>query len=115
MLQHWVRDRTRGEKIPLEYIVKTQTSDTADAYGLKDRGRLAPGYRADINVIDMDGLRLHPPEMVHDLPTGARRLVQRADGYRYTICKGEVVFRDGKATGARPGVLIRGPQAAPAA
>ncbi len=115
MLQHWVRDRTRGDKIPLEYIVKTQTSDTADAYGLKDRGRLAPGYRADINVIDMDGLKLHPPEMVHDLPTGARRLVQRADGYRYTICKGEVVFRDGKATGARPGVLIRGPQAAPAA
>lgn len=113
MLQHWVRDRTRGDKIPLEYIVQTQSSDTADAYGLEDRGRLAPGYRADVNLIDMEALELLAPTMAYDLPTEARRLVQRANGYRYTICAGEVVFEDGTATGARPGRLIRGPQAAP--
>ena len=113
MLQHWARDRSRGDRIPLEEIVKTQTGDTAQAYGLLDRGRIAPGYRADLNVIDFEGLRLHAPEMAYDLPTDARRLVQRADGYKYTVCRGEVVFQDGKATGALPGRLIRGPQAAP--
>lgn len=84
------------------------TSDTASLYGLGDRGVLAPGYRADLNVIDFDGLVLHRPEMVHDLPGGARRLMQLADGYDATIVAGEVVMRNGTDTGARPGRLIRG-------
>jgi len=83
-------------------------------YGMLDRGLLKPGYRADINVIDYDALTLSPPEMVFDLPAGGRRLVQRATGYDYTICLGEVIVRDGEPTEARPGGLVRGPQAAPA-
>ena len=89
-----------------------QTQRTAEFYGLADRGVLAEGMKADINVIDFEGLRIHTPEMVHDLPAEGRRLVQRIDGYRYTLCAGEVIFEDGKATDARPGKLIRGPQAA---
>jgi N-acyl-D-aspartate/D-glutamate deacylase len=113
LLTHWVRDRTRGERLPIELAVKRQTSDTAKFYGLKDRGVLAPGMKADVNVIDLDGLRLHPPEMVFDLPAGGRRLVQHVDGYKYTVVSGEVTFEDGKQTGAMPGKLIRGPQPAP--
>jgi N-acyl-D-amino-acid deacylase len=114
MLTHWVRDRSRGERLPIELAVKRQTSDTAKFYGLHDRGALVPGMKADLNVIDLDGLRLHPPQMVFDLPAGGRRLIQRADGYKYTVVSGEVTFEDGNATGAMPGKLIRGPQAAPA-
>ena len=113
MLTHWVRDRSRGERLPIELAVKRQTSDTAKFYGLKDRGLLAPGMKADVNVIDLDGLRLHPPEMVFDLPAGGRRLVQHVDGYKYTVVSGEVTFEGGVQTGAMPGKLIRGPQPAP--
>ncbi len=108
MLTHWVRDRTRGERLPLELVVRKMTSDTASLYGLGDRGVLAPGYRADVNVIDLDGMVLHRPEMVYDLPGGARRLLQHADGYDATIVAGEVIMRNGADTGARPGRLIRG-------
>jgi N-acyl-D-aspartate/D-glutamate deacylase len=113
MLTHWVRDRSRGERLPIEFAVKRQTSDTAKFYGLHDRGVLAPGMKADVNVIDLEGLKLHPPQMVFDLPAGGRRLIQRADGYKYTVVSGEVTFQDGKPTEAMPGKLIRGPQPAP--
>jgi N-acyl-D-aspartate/D-glutamate deacylase len=115
MLTHWTRDRTRGPTFSLESMVKTCSSETARAYGLLDRGRLAPGYRADVNVIDYDQLQLGAPYMAHDLPTGARRLLQRAGGYRYTLVAGEIAFESGKPTDARQGRLIRGPQAAPPA
>jgi N-acyl-D-aspartate/D-glutamate deacylase len=89
------------------------TSETASLYGLLDRGLVAPGYQADLNVIDWQALRLHRPEMAHDLPGGARRLLQRADGYDATILRGEVVMERGEPTGATPGRLLRGPQPAP--
>ena len=108
MLTHWVRDRSRGEKVPLEFAVKRMSKDTAELYGFEDRGVVAPGMRADLNVIDVDGLRLLPPEMVFDLPAGGRRFMQRAEGYRYTICGGEVTFENDEATGATPGRLVRG-------
>jgi N-acyl-D-aspartate/D-glutamate deacylase len=82
--------------------------------GLRDRGLVAPGYKADLNVIDFDGLRLHPPEMRFDLPAGGKRLVQRADGYLATIVSGAVVYRDGEPTGDLPGRLVRGAQPVPA-
>lgn len=113
LLTHWVRDRPRG-RVPLERAVKAMTRDTAVLVGLHDRGVLAPGYRADINVIDLDGLRLHAPEVVFDLPAGGRRLMQRADGYRFTMLGGEIVSRDGEATGTLPGRLIRGARPDPA-
>ena len=113
LLTHWARDRSRGEGIPLEAVVKLQTKDTAEVYGFGDRGVIAPGMKADINVIDFDGLTLHAPEMVHDLPAGGRRLIQRVDGYRATICSGEVIFENGEPTGAMPGKLVRGPQPNP--
>ena len=103
MLAHWVRDRTRGPRLPLEYVVKRQTSDTADFFGFRDRGRLRPGLKADVNVIDFDGLRLHAPQMIFDLPAGGRRLVQHVDGYDMTICSGTPIFEKGEETGARPG------------
>jgi N-acyl-D-amino-acid deacylase len=115
MLQHWVRDRTRGERLPLEIAVKRQTTDTARFYGLNDRGALQPGMKADVNVIDLEALTLHAPQMVFDLPAGGRRLIQRADGYKYTVVSGEVIYENGEATGALPGKLIRGPQPAPRA
>jgi N-acyl-D-amino-acid deacylase len=87
------------------------TSRPAEVYGLADRGVLAVGKRADLNVIDLDALDLHLPEVRYDLPTDAKRVVQRADGYDITVCAGEVTFRSGRATDARPGTLIRGPQA----
>ena len=110
MLTHWVRDRERGERLSLEYAVKLQTSETANAYGLKDRGLLAPGMRADLNIIDFENLRLHAPEAVHDLPASGRRLVQKVDGYKATIQSGQVTYENGSATGLLPGKLIRGPQ-----
>ncbi|MEE3325795.1 MAG: amidohydrolase family protein [Myxococcota bacterium] len=110
MLTHWARDRSRGEKIPVEWVVKKMTSETAELYGLKDRGRIEEGFKADLNLIDHSALRLDLPELVHDLPGGARRLVQQAHGYAATIVSGEITFRDGQETGARPGVLVRGPQ-----
>ncbi len=110
LLTHWVRDRDRGERIPLEVAIKRQTHDTAQLYGLNDRGVLAPGMKADLNLIEFDRLRLHPPEMVFDLPANGRRFVQRADGYRYTIVSGEITFENGEPTGEMPGKVIRGPQ-----
>ena len=106
MLTHWARDRAEG--IPLEQAVRMITSDTAELYGLGDRGVLAPGKVGDVNLIDLDGLRLHRPEMVHDLPGDARRFVQRADGYRATVKAGEVTLLDGEDQGVRPGKLLRG-------
>ncbi len=107
MLTHWGRDRSRGPRLPLEQLVKMQTSATADFFGFHDRGRLAPGLRADINLIDFDRLQLHQPEIIHDLPAGGRRLVQRADGYRATLVAGVPTFENGEETGARPGRLVR--------
>lgn len=113
MLTHWVRDRTRGETVPLEMVVHRMTQDTARLYGLLDRGVLAPGYKADVNLIDVDNVRLLPPRMVHDLPGGGRRLVQKSEGYVANVVAGEVVMESGEATGALPGRLLRGPQAVP--
>ncbi|HEX4776778.1 MAG TPA: amidohydrolase family protein [Acidimicrobiia bacterium] len=107
LLTHWTRDRSRGERIALEEAVRLQTSRTAAVYGFRDRGTLAPGLRADVNVIDVDGLTVHEPEMVFDLPAGGRRLVQHVDGYEATICAGEVTFEAAEPTGARPGRLVR--------
>jgi N-acyl-D-amino-acid deacylase len=107
MLTHWGRDRKRGPGLPLEYMVKRQTSETADFFGFHDRGRLEPGKRADINLIDFDRLRLHPPEVVNDLPAGGKRLVQRVEGYEATLVAGTPVFERGEHTGAKPGRLVR--------
>lgn len=109
MLQHWVRDRV-GQRITLENAIKRQCHDTARLYGLNDRGMLKPGYLADINIIDMDRLRLSKPWLAFDLPAGGRRLLQKADGYVATVKAGVVTFREGKMTGALPGVVVRGPQ-----
>jgi N-acyl-D-aspartate/D-glutamate deacylase len=115
LLTHWVRDRQRGPRLDLSEAVHRQTAATAEAVGLGDRGVLAPGYRADINVVDLDALKISPPRIVHDLPTGGKRLVQRADGYRHTLVAGTEVMTDGTWTGATPGRLVRGPQPAPTA
>ena len=108
LLTHWARDRHRGEKLPLEYVVRKQCHDTAELFGLGDRGTIEVGKKADINVIDMDALTLHAPQMVYDLPAGGRRLMQRASGYAATIVSGVVTRLDGVDTGARPGRLVRG-------
>jgi N-acyl-D-amino-acid deacylase len=108
MLTHWTRDRSRGETLPLEYVVKKQTHDTARLYGLSDRGTVEPGALADFNLIDYDGLKLETPYVPHDLPAGGRRLLQRATGYAMTIKKGTVTFEDGAPTGELPGRLLRG-------
>jgi N-acyl-D-aspartate/D-glutamate deacylase len=113
MLTHWVRDRTRGPCVDLATAVRWMTTDTADLYGLHDRGRIAPGYRADLNVIDHEHLQMGQPEMVFDLPAGGRRLMQRATGYVATVVAGETTIRDDEPTGALPGRLIRGEQPAP--
>jgi N-acyl-D-aspartate/D-glutamate deacylase len=115
MVTHWTRDRTRGEKLPLGRVVRMQTRDTAEAVGLLDRGRLKPGYRADINVIDYRKLKLHAPQVVYDLPAGGRRLIQRASGYVASVVGGEVTYRDGEPTEKLPGRLVRGARAAPLA
>ncbi len=110
MLAFWTRDRTRGPRLELEHVVRRQTSETAACFGLNDRGVLKPGFRADVNVIDYDNLRLERPEVVYDLPAGGRRLLQRAVGYRSTIVNGVPIVHGGQRTGALPGRLIRGPQ-----
>jgi N-acyl-D-aspartate/D-glutamate deacylase len=110
---HWTRDRTRGPKLSLEHMIKAQCRDTAETVGLYDRGLVQPGYRADLNVIDHGRLTLKAPSVAYDLPTGGRRLIQRASGYTATIVAGQVTYRDGEPTGALPGRLLRGAQAAP--
>ena len=115
LLTHWARDRSRGEKIPLEMLVKWQTQDTAATVGLNDRGVLRPGYKGDVNIIDFEGLKLHAPKIVYDLPAGGRRLGQAAEGYRATIVSGVMTYKDGVPTGKLPGKLIRGAQKAPVA
>ncbi len=107
MLQHWVRDRTRGERFTVEEAVRMLSQEPADLYGFSDRGVVEPGRRADLNVIDLDRLRLHMPRIENDLPTGAPRLLQSADGYQATLVGGQVTSREGQDTGARPGGLIR--------
>jgi N-acyl-D-amino-acid deacylase len=107
MLIHWARDRSRGPRLPLEMMVKRQTSETADFFGFHDRGRLAVGKKADVNVIDYEALRLHIPEVRYDLPMNGRRLVQRVDGYRNTFVSGVPTFENGVYTGATPGRLVR--------
>ncbi|MGB5416787.1 MAG: amidohydrolase family protein [Polyangiales bacterium] len=106
LMTHWARDRDHG-RIPLERIIQMQAHDTARFLGLRDRGRLAPGLRADINIIDFDSLELLPPTMVADLPAGGQRLMQHAKGYIATLVNGEVITKDGRLTGARPGRLVR--------
>ena len=110
MLTHWVRDRSRGEPIPLEHAVRLQTRRTAELFGFRDRGLIAPGHLADINVIDFDGLSLGPVTVAYDLPAGGRRLIQRTTGYVATVKSGVVVRDHDEPTGERPGVLLRGPQ-----
>jgi N-acyl-D-aspartate/D-glutamate deacylase len=112
MLQHWVRDR-EGHRMPLERAIKRQCHDTARLYGFEDRGVLAPGLLADLNVIDLESLQLNLPTVAFDLPAGGRRLLQTASGYDCTIKSGQVTFRDGVATGEYPGRVIRGPQPEP--
>ena len=107
IMTHWGRDRTRGDKLPLEFIVKSLTSSTAEAFGMFDRGYLKEGMIADVNIIDFDSLRLHRPEAIFDLPAGGRRLVQRPEGYETTIKAGEIIFDNGTHTGALPGKLVR--------
>ena len=108
LLTHWARDRHRGPRFSLEYVVRKQTLDTATLYGLSDRGVLAVGKKADINVIDMQALQLDVPRMAYDLPAGGRRLVQGARGYDATVVSGVITRRHGVDTGARPGRLLRG-------
>ena len=113
MLTHWVRDRSRGDRLDLEWVVKKQTHDTARLYGLEDRGTLEIGMLGDVNIIDFENLRLEPPVVISDLPAGGRRIVQRAQGYVATIKRGVVTYRHGQATGKLPGILLRGAQAPP--
>src|SRR5580658_8391637 len=108
MLTHWTRDRTRGDRLPLERLVKKQTHDTARLYGLGDRGTVEVGSVADLNLIDYDSLQMGNPTVVNDLPAGGARLLQGASGYAETIKSGVTTFTDGKETGARPGTLLRG-------
>ena len=107
MLTHWSRDRSRGPKLPVEMPIKRQTSETADFFGLSDRGRLTPGLRADINIIDYDKLQVQKPELVHDMPANGRRFVQKVDGYEATFVAGTQIFERGTHTGALPGKLVR--------
>ncbi len=113
LLTHWCRDRTRGERLEIPFVVRAQCRDTALALGLADRGLLAPGYRGDLNVVDFERLQLSPPEMHFDLPAGGRRLLQRATGYVSTVVAGEEVYAEGEPTGALPGRLIRGARPEP--
>jgi N-acyl-D-amino-acid deacylase len=115
LLTYWVRDREKGERFPIEWIVHQQTQKTAAFYDMHDRGVIAPGMKADVNVIDLDALHIHAPQMVDDLPARGKRLIQKIDGYRYTIQTGQVTYEEGAPTGALPGRLIRGPQARPTA
>jgi N-acyl-D-aspartate/D-glutamate deacylase len=108
MITHWTRDRTRGERLPIEWVIKRLSADNAAALGLSDRGTLKVGKKADLNVIDHARLQAHAPEVRYDLPAGGRRLVQTTEGYEATIVSGQVVQREGQATGALPGQLVRG-------
>ena len=108
LLTHWARDRHRGEKLSLEYVIRKQSRDTAYLFGLGDRGTIEPGKKADVNVIDMDALTLHPAAMAWDLPAGGNRILQGASGYAATIVSGTVTRRKDVDTGARPGRLVRG-------
>src|SRR5258707_8510679 len=112
MLLHWGRDRRRGPRLPLELLVKRQTSETADFFGLQDRGRLTPGLRADVNLIDFEGLRLYQPELVNDLPAGGPHFGERDDGYLATLLAAKPTIQRGKRTRAipRPLRLVRPPQ-----
>jgi N-acyl-D-aspartate/D-glutamate deacylase len=114
-ITHWTRDRTRGERLPLEFMVHHQTQRTAAHVGWRDRGVVAPGYLADLNVIDHASLALRPPHLVRDLPAGGTRLMQAAVGYAATVKRGVPIVVDGELTGERPGRLQRGPQDATAA
>jgi N-acyl-D-aspartate/D-glutamate deacylase len=109
-LSHWARDREAGKKFPLEMLIRKQTKDTAETFGLFDRGEIKAGMLADINIIDFEKLNVSHPKMIHDLPLGGRRLVQDATGYVATIKSGQVISENGTATGALPGNLIRGKQ-----
>jgi N-acyl-D-aspartate/D-glutamate deacylase len=111
LLTHWTRDRKRGDKLSIPFVVAAQSRKTALSVGLDDRGLIAPGYKADVNVIDYERLHLHPPKVHYDLPVGGRRLMQDVDGYEATIVSGVVTRRRGEATGARPGRLVRGARA----
>ena len=106
-LAYWTRDREKGEKIPIEFIVRKQTALNAQLYGFDDRGSLEQGKKADINVIDMDNLRVSPPVPHHDLPTGGTRLMQPVSGYVNTLCNGISVREFDQDTGDRPGRLVR--------
>lgn len=112
MMQHWVRDRVRGPKMPIEQAIRLMSKDAAEIYGLYDRGEIAIGKKADINIINLDKINMHMPRIERDLPTGAPRLLQGADGYVATLVSGEITFINGVETGARPGGLVRGPQSA---
>ena len=113
LLTHWARDRTRGPRLPLEFLVHKQTAATARTYGLHDRGVIAPGYRADLNIIDFDKLHLDRPGVVYDLPAGGKRIVQHSRGYRHTFVNGIEVRQNDEDTGARPGQLLRGVRPGP--
>jgi N-acyl-D-aspartate/D-glutamate deacylase len=113
ILTHWGRDRTRGPKLSLEWLINRQTQANAELVGLLDRGVLAPGMKADINVIDFDGLKLRAPEIVYDLPAGGKRLIQKAEGYTATIVSGTIAFKNGEPTGALVGKLLRGAKPRP--
>jgi len=114
LLTHWGRDRTRGDRIDLPELVKRQCRATAEAVGLLDRGLIAEGYRADINVIDFDHLHAGRPEMAFDLPAGGKRLLQGATGYLHTFVSGIETYSDGAPTGMLPGRLVRGQRRDPA-
>jgi N-acyl-D-aspartate/D-glutamate deacylase len=111
-LAHWGRDRSH-DRFDVGWLVKRQSADTARAVGLLDRGVIAVGMKADLNVIDFDKLRVERPVMAFDLPAGGKRLLQRARGYTATVVSGAVVYLDGEPTGALPGRLVRGPQTPP--
>lgn len=113
LLTYWTRDRD-GPRLSIPQAVRALTSRPAETMGLRDRGRIAPGYKADINIIDLDALHLHAPQVRYDLPGGGRRLDQKATGFVATVVSGEVIRRSDDATGARPGRLVRGAQTAPA-
>jgi N-acyl-D-aspartate/D-glutamate deacylase len=114
MLEYWVRDRARGN-LTLAQAIRRQCRDTARLYGLEDRGLLAEGYLADVNIIDLQKIKLGKPWLAFDLPAGGKRLLQKADGYVATIKSGQVTFRNGEMQGPTPGGVIRGPQSAPMA
>jgi N-acyl-D-aspartate/D-glutamate deacylase len=112
-LQTWVRDALPEHKVQLPRAIRALTHEPAMTVGLADRGQLAVGFKADVNVIEMDRLKLHRPTVVRDLPAGGKRLRQEADGYVATVVGGQVTYRDGVHTGALPGKLVRGAQSAP--